>query len=60
MNALISQLIETQHYALSIHPKVGGFPVMAEVFRKTGILKNRWFIPSCQSTYTMNGGAVVQ
>jgi uncharacterized protein YbcV (DUF1398 family) len=54
------KLIETQKYAMSIRPKVGGFPVIAEVFRQAGIIMNRWSLPSCQSMYVMEDGCVVE
>ena len=56
----IEKLIETQKYAMSIRPKVGGFPVLAEVLRQAGIKMNRWALPSCQSVYVMEDGAVLQ
>lgn len=57
---IIEKLTETQKYAMSIKPKVGGFPVLAEVLRQAGIQKNRWSLPSCQSIYVMKEGSVVQ
>ncbi len=57
---IIEKLTETQKYAMSIKPKVGGFPVLAEVMRQAGIQKNRWSLPSCQSIYVMKEGSVVQ
>ncbi len=60
MSTLIDQLIEAQKHAMSIRPKVGGFPVLAEVLRQAGAKMNRWSLPSCQSVYIMNDGAVVQ
>jgi uncharacterized protein YbcV (DUF1398 family) len=60
MSALITKLTEAQKYAMSIKPKVGGFPVLAQVLRQAGILMNRWYLPSCQSIYMMSEGSVVQ
>ncbi len=60
MNKLTEKLTEAQKYAMSIRPKVGGFPVLAEVLRQAGVQKNRWSLPSCQSVFTMKEGAVVQ
>lgn len=57
---ITDKLTEAQKYAMSIRPKVGGFPVLAEVLRQAGIQKNRWSLPSCQSVYLMNEGSVVQ
>lgn len=53
-------LVEAQKYGMSIRPKVGGFPVLAEVLRQAGVQMNRWSLPSCQAFYVMNGGSVVQ
>lgn len=54
------RLIEAQQYAMSIRPRVGGFPVLAEVLRRTGVRMNRWSLPSCQAVYVMKEGSVVQ
>ncbi len=60
MNTLTEKLIEAQKYAMSIRPKIGGFPVLAEVLRQAGVQVNRWSIPSCQSVFLMKEGSVVQ
>ncbi|MFZ4713730.1 MAG: DUF1398 domain-containing protein [Bacteriovoracaceae bacterium] len=60
MSNLVEKLIETQKYAMSIRPKIGGFPFLAEALRESGVIMNRWILPSCQSVYTMKEGAVVQ
>lgn len=60
MSTLTDQLIEAQKYAMSIRPKVGGFPILAEVLRRAGVTMNRWTLPSCQSVYQMKNGTVVQ
>lgn len=60
MNKITDNLIEAQEYAMSIRPKVGGFPVLAEVLRQAGVQINRWSLPSCQSIYFMKDGSVVQ
>lgn len=60
MSTLIDKLIETHKYAMSIRPKVGGFPVLAEVLRQAGVQMNRWSLPSCQSVFLMKEGSVVQ
>jgi uncharacterized protein YbcV (DUF1398 family) len=57
---LVDKLLEAQKRAMAIRPAVGGFPVLAEVLRQAGVHANRWFLPSCQSIYTMEDGAVVQ
>ncbi len=60
MNHITAKLIEAQKFAMSIRPKVGGFPVLAEVLRNAGVLKNRWSLPSCQAIYEMKEGSIVQ
>lgn len=60
MNKIVDKLTKAQQYAISICPKAGGFPVFAEVLRQMGVKINRWFLPSCQSIYLTEDGAVVQ
>jgi uncharacterized protein YbcV (DUF1398 family) len=63
-NSAMSKAIETlqaaQKKAMSIRPKVGGFPYLAEVLRQAGVKQNVWSLPSCQSIYFMEDGPVVQ
>ncbi|WP_133136291.1 DUF1398 domain-containing protein [Legionella rowbothamii] len=60
MLKLVEKLTEAQKYAMSIRPKVGGFPVLAEILRQCGVIMNRWTLPSCQSVYILNEGVVAQ
>lgn len=60
MKDLITKLTEAQKFAMSIRPKVGGFPILAEVLREAGVLMNRWYLPSLQAVYQMKEGSVVQ
>lgn len=60
MSSQIESLVEAQKYAMSIRPKTGGFPVLAEVLRQAGVRVNRWSLPACQSIFVMNDGSVVQ
>ncbi len=60
MSKISDKLTNAQKYAMSIRPKVGGFPVLAEVLRQVGVRVNRWSLPSCQSVYLMEDGSVVQ
>ena len=60
MSKITEKLIEAQKYAMSIRPKVGGFPVLAEVLRQAGVKTNRWSLLSCQSVFLREEGAVVQ
>ena len=60
MNKTVENLIEAQKFAMSIRPKVGGFPVFAEALRRAGVTRNFWSLPSCQSIYRTKFGSVVQ
>jgi len=60
MNKITDELVEAQKYAMSIRPKVGGFPVLAAVLHQAGVQVNRWSLPSCQSVYVMKEGCIVQ
>ncbi len=60
MTDLATKLVNAQRHAMSIRPKVGGFPVLAEVLRQSGVQMNRWSLPACQSVYSMKEGFVVQ
>lgn len=57
---VLEKLAEAQKYAMSIRPKIGGFPILAEVLRQAGVQKNRWSLPSCQSVYVFGDEAIVQ
>ena len=60
MSQLIDKLTNAQKHAMTIRPKVGGFPLLAEVLRQAGAKMNRWSLPSCQSVYITNEGSIVQ
>ncbi len=60
MSNKIDRLVQAQQLAMSIRPKIGGFPVLAEVLSQAGVLFNSWTLPACQSLYVMNDGSVVQ
>ena len=45
--------------AAKIRPVAGGFPVLAEVLRAAGVLRNEWHLPGAQSRYDMTDGAVL-
>lgn len=59
MSESIQKLGEAFQLAMSIRPKVGGFPVLAEVLRQAGVKRNFWSLPSCQSIFVMDSGNVV-
>lgn len=59
MSKAVEDLLKAQQFAMSIRPKVGGFPYLAEALRKAGITRNIWNLPSCQSIYLTEHGPVV-
>ena len=59
MSKAVDNLLKAQQFAMSIRPKVGGFPYLAEALRKAGISRNIWNLPSCQSIYLTEHGSVV-
>jgi len=59
MSKAVEKLMEAQKFAMSIRPKVGGFPYLAEVLRSAGVTRNLWQLPSCQSVYLTKEGPVV-
>ncbi|WP_413580716.1 DUF1398 domain-containing protein [Bdellovibrio sp. HCB288] len=60
MTDLASRLSTAMNRAFAIRPKVGGFPVLAEVLRQAGVTMNRWTLPACQSVYLFKEGSIVQ
>ncbi len=59
MSKAVENLLKAQQLAMSVRPKVGGFPYLAEALRKAGITQNVWSLPSCQSVYLTEHGSVV-
>ncbi|KTD44334.1 DUF1398 domain-containing protein [Legionella parisiensis] len=59
MSKAIDNLMNAIQSAIAIRPKIGGFPVLAEVMRKAGVKQNLWYLPSCQSIYITKDGNVV-
>lgn len=60
MSLTIETLVNAQKSAMATRPKVGGFPLFAESLRQSGVLRNVWSLPSCQSLYVTKLGPVVQ
>lgn len=60
MSQVVDKLVKAQGYAMSVMPKKGGFPVLAEVLRKAGVVANIWYLPSAQAVYLMQEGNVVE
>lgn len=59
MSKVIENLMAAQKIAIEIRPKVGGFPYLAEVMRRAGVIRNLWSLPACQSIYITKAGSVV-
>lgn len=59
MSSAINHLQEAFEKAMANRPKVGGFPYLAECLRSAGVTRNLWQLPSCQSLYLTNKGAVM-
>jgi uncharacterized protein YbcV (DUF1398 family) len=59
MSSTINNLQEIFKKAMANRPKVGGFPYLAECLRSAGVTRNLWHLPSCQSLYLTDKGAVV-
>ncbi len=59
MSKAVENLIKAQQLAMSLRPKVGGFPYLAETLKRAGVTRNIWSLPSCQSIYLTQYGPVV-
>jgi len=59
MSKAIENLQAAQERAMTIRPKVGGFPYLAETLRRAGVTRNFWFLPASQSLYLTSDGPVV-
>jgi uncharacterized protein YbcV (DUF1398 family) len=59
MSQAVENLIKAQQLAMSIRPKTGGFPYLAETLKRAGVTRNTWTLPSCQSIYHTQYGPVV-
>lgn len=60
MSTITATVQNAQRRAAEIRPKVGGFPVLAEVLRQAGIHRNEWTLPAAQTLYLTDAGAVVE
>ncbi|WP_306590627.1 DUF1398 domain-containing protein [Geothrix sp. 21YS21S-4] len=59
MTNAVANLQTALQQAMVGRPKAGGFPYLAETLRRAEVRRNRWALPSCQSTYWTGLGAVV-
>ncbi len=60
MSEAIANLQAAQGRAIASRPRVGGFPYLAETLRSSGVTRNVWQLPACQSLYLTELGAVIQ
>jgi uncharacterized protein YbcV (DUF1398 family) len=60
MSTLTDTVQTAQRKAAELRPEVGGFPVLAEVLRQTGIRRNERTLPAGQGVYVTDFGAVVE
>jgi uncharacterized protein YbcV (DUF1398 family) len=59
MSKAIDDIRAAQARAMSVRPRVGGFPYLAETLRRAGVTRNQWVLPTCQSLYLTQEGPVV-
>ena len=59
MSKAIDALMEAMKVAAAGRPRVGGFPYLAEVLRRAGVIHNVWSLPSCQSLFLTKEGPVI-
>lgn len=59
MSNAIDNLQAALQHAMTIRPKVGGFPYLAETLRRAGVTRNLWTLPASQSVYLTTAGPVV-
>jgi uncharacterized protein YbcV (DUF1398 family) len=59
MSKAIENLEDALNRAMTIRPKVGGFPYLAETLRRAGVTRNFWSLPACQSLFLTKDGPVV-
>lgn len=58
MSKAIENLMAAQKRAMGIRPEIGGFPFSREVLRQSGVIRNIWSLPSCQSLFLTKDGPV--
>jgi hypothetical protein len=60
MSLATDNLLAALDHAMAVRPRIGGFPVIAEVLRHAGVSRNEWFLPAATSLYETTLGTVVQ
>lgn len=59
MRTIIEIIEQAIQKGMNHRPQIGGFPYLAEALREAGVTLNEWILPSCQSLYQTNKGAVI-
>lgn len=59
MSKSIDGLKNAIQRGMTARPENGGFPFLAASLYEAGVLRNEWFLPSCQSIYITREGAVM-
>lgn len=59
MSQAIDHLSAAMQRGMESRPMIGGFPHLAEILRRAGVKRNFWSLPSCQSLFLTELGAVV-
>ncbi|MGE4234164.1 MAG: DUF1398 domain-containing protein [Bacteriovoracia bacterium] len=59
MSKAIETIQKAMETAEKVRPQIGGFPYLAEVLRSAGVVRNQWYLPSCQCVFLTKYGEVV-
>jgi uncharacterized protein YbcV (DUF1398 family) len=59
LSEAIKNLTAALKHGMEIRPLKGGFPYLAEVLRQSGVKRNVWSLPACQSMFLTSHGPVV-
>lgn len=60
MGSIIEKVTAATAYGMSVRPKVGGFPYLAEAMRQAGITRNYFDVPSASMVFVTADGAVLR
>ncbi|MBY0273838.1 DUF1398 family protein [Candidatus Binatia bacterium] len=59
-DGLVADLVAAREHGMRIRPAVGGFPYLAEAFRRAGVERLDFVVPSATTVYTTDRGEVVE
>lgn len=57
---LVADVAAARDHGMRIRPAVGGFPYLAEAFRRAGVERLDFVVPSATTVYTTGRGEVVE